>query len=86
MIAARVAKLGVLQPRLLEFAQIVHIKLALPQAAQPGIHFFGKTVTLHLLVETHYLQDREDEKKAQHSARFEPTTSRILQFKHVLYH
>ena len=57
----------------------MHIKLASPRAAQlSSIFKIGKSVKLHILegleLRMHYWEDRE-EKKAQHPAGFEPTTS-----------
>ena len=60
------------------FTQSMLFNFALPKAAQLSIFFVGKLVVLHLLegpeLRTHYWEDRE-EKKAQHPAGFEPTTS-----------
>ena len=57
------------------FAQSVNIKRASPQATQLSLFFYGKILVLHLLQGPELRVHHREEKKAQHPARFEPTTS-----------
>ena len=64
--------------------------LVLLQAAQLSIHFFVKEnqwccTSLRDLIKDTLLRDGKRRKKAQHPARIEPTTSRVLLCRGVLY-
>ena len=60
---------------LLFFAQSVNIKLASPQATKLSLFFIEKYLVLHLLEGPELRVHHRAEKKAQHPAGFEPTTS-----------
>ena len=64
--------------------------LVLPQAAQLSIQFFcrGKSVLLHLLEDLikDTLEGPRENEKALHPVEIEPTTSRDLICRRMLYH
>ena len=64
----------------------LRIYACLSQAAQPSIHFKGKSVVLHLL-EGHDKRHTNEGCKApsKHLAGIEPTTLRVFLSRHVLY-